>query len=132
MHIRGIRGATTADANTPQAILDATRSLLAEVVRANQVEPNEVAAVFFTATADLNAVYPAEAARQMGWCAVPLLSFADIDVPGSLLRCIRILMLWNTALSQEEVVHVYLRAAEALRPDLRVSPPWRSPVGGDA
>ncbi len=64
MHIRGIRGATTADANTSRAILDATRDLLAEMIRVNQVEPDEIAAVFFTATADLNAAYPAEAAPE--------------------------------------------------------------------
>jgi chorismate mutase len=132
MHIRGIRGATTADANTPGAILAATRDLLAEMVRANEAEPDEVAAVFFAVTPDLNAVYPAEAARQMGWQAVPLLSFADIEVPGSLPRCIRILMLWNTALSQEEIVHVYRRGAETLRPDLRMPSTRESPAVDDA
>jgi len=132
MHIRGIRGATTADANTPQAILDATRDLLAEMIRVNQVEPDEVAAVFFTAATDLTAAYPAEAARQMGWHAVPLLSFADIDVPGALPRCIRVLMLWNTPRTQEEIVPVYLRGAGVLRPDLKTPPVRGSPAGDDA
>ncbi len=131
MHIRGIRGATTSDANTPQAILEVTRALMVEMVRSNQVEPDEVAAVFFTASTDLNAAYPAEAARQMGWHAVPLLSFADIGVPGALPRCIRVLMLWNTPRTQEEIVHVYLRGAEALRPDLKTPVPRRSPAGQD-
>lgn len=131
MHIRGIRGATTSNANAPQAILEVTRALLVEMVRANQVEPDEVAAVFFTATTDLNAAYPAEAARQMGWHAVPLLSFADIDVPGALPRCIRVLMLWNTPRTQEEIMHVYLRGAEALRPDLKAPLPRRSLTGQD-
>ncbi|MDR7518341.1 MAG: chorismate mutase [Armatimonadota bacterium] len=118
MHVRGIRGATTAVANSADAIQDATRELLLAVVRANQVESDEIAAVFFTATPDLNATYPAEAARQLGWQTVPLLSFADLAVPGSLPRCIRVLLLWNTPRAQEEVVHVYLRGAEVLRPDL--------------
>jgi chorismate mutase len=122
MHVRGIRGAITAEANAVEAMLEATRELLAEMVRANEVEPDEIAAVFFAVTPDLNAAYPAEAARQMGWHAVPLLSFADIGVSGALPRCIRILMLWNTPRTQEEVVHVYLRNAEALRPDLKVAP----------
>lgn len=129
MHIRGIRGATTAEANTPQAILDATCELLRAIVRTNHVEPDEVAAVFFTASADLDATYPAEAARLLGWHSVPLLAFADIPVQGSLPRCIRVLVLWNTPRTQGEVVHVYLRDAEALRPDLK-SPPLGGSAGG--
>lgn len=117
MHLRGIRGAATADANTERAIVDATRGLLTEMVRVNQVEPDEVAAIYFTATPDLNAAFPAEAARQMGWDAVALLSSVEIDVPGALARCIRILLLWNTSRTQEEVVHVYLDEAQSLRPD---------------
>jgi chorismate mutase len=119
MHIRGVRGAVTTEANTREAIADAIRELLGEIVRANGVEPDEVAAVFFTATPDLNAAYPAEAARRvLGWTSVPLLSFADIAVPGALPRCLRVLLLWNTPRAQDEIVHVYLRDAVALRPDL--------------
>jgi len=118
MHVRGIRGATTAEANSAQAILDATRELLGEMARANGVSPHEVAAAFFAATPDLTAVYPAEAARRLGWTAVPLLSFVDMDVPGALARCIRVLLLWNTSRAQDEIVHVYLRGATGLRPDL--------------
>jgi chorismate mutase len=118
MHVRGIRGATTAAVNDTPTVLDATRELLTEITRANGVEPDEVAAVFFAVTPDLNAVYPAEAARQLGWTVVPLLSCADIDVPGSVPRCIRVLILWNTPRAQDEIVHVYLRDAAGLRPDL--------------
>jgi chorismate mutase len=118
MHVRGIRGATTAETNSAEAILDATRELLVEMARANGVAPHEVAAAFFAATPDLTAAYPAEAARRLGWTAVPLLSFADIDVPGALGRCIRVLLLWNTSRAQDEIVHVYLRGATGLRPDL--------------
>ncbi len=118
MHIRGIRGATTADDNSEDAILEATRELLVRMAEANNVEPDEIAAILFTATPDLTAAFPAEAARQLRWTSVPLLSATEIAVPGSLPRCIRVLVLWNTARAQEEVVHVYLRGAQALRPDL--------------
>ncbi|MDR7544912.1 MAG: chorismate mutase [Armatimonadota bacterium] len=118
MHVRGIRGATTAETNSAEAILDATRELLVEMARANGVAPHEIAAAFFASTPDLTAAYPAEAARRLGWTAVPLLSFADVDVPGALGRCIRILLLWNTSRAQDEIVHVYLRGATGLRPDL--------------
>ncbi len=117
MHIRGVRGAATAKANTERAIVDATRALLTEMVRVNQLEPDAVAAIFFTVTPDLNAAFPAEAAREMGWDAVALLSGVEIDVPGALARCIRILLLWNTPRTQDEVVHVYLDEAQSLRPD---------------
>jgi chorismate mutase len=118
MHIRGIRGATTADDNSEDAILEATRELLVRMAEANNVEPTEIAAILFTVTPDLTAAFPAEAARQLQWTTVPLLSATEIAVPGSLPRCIRVLVLWNTARAQEEVVHVYLRGAETLRPDL--------------
>jgi chorismate mutase len=122
MHIRGIRGATTAAANSADAILAATRELLEEMVRQNNVEPDEIAAVLFTCTDDLDAAFPAEAGRVLGWHAVPLLTAREISVPGALPRCIRVLILWNTPRSQEEVDHVYLREAEGLRPDLARAP----------
>lgn len=119
MHIRGIRGATTVEDNTGEAILGATRELLARMASANNVEPDELAAVLFTCTADLNAAFPAEAARQLKWQSVPLMSAAEMAVPEGLPKCIRVLMLWNSARSQEQVVHVYLNRAESLRPDLQ-------------
>jgi len=119
MHLRGIRGATTAEANTEDAILDATQELLREMVSANRVEPDEIAALIFTCSPDLSAVFPAEAARQMHWTAVPLLSATEIAVPGSVARCIRVLLLWNTPGTQSEMVHTYLRGAADLRPDLK-------------
>jgi chorismate mutase len=119
VHIRGIRGATTVEDNTGEAILAATRELLSRMASANNVEPDELAAILFTCTSDLNAAFPAEAARQLKWQSVPLMSAAEMAVPGGLPKCIRILMLWNSARSQEEVVHVYLNRAESLRPDLQ-------------
>jgi chorismate mutase len=117
--VRGIRGAVQVEANTPEAILDAARRLITEMVRANGVEPDDVAAVIFTCTSDLNATFPAEAARALGWDRVPLLCSREMEVPGSMPRVLRVLMLVNTTLTQDEVVHVYLGEAERLRPDLR-------------
>lgn len=119
MHIRGIRGAITVDENTEAAILQATVELLQRMAETNGVESDEIAAMVFTSTPDLTAAFPAEAARRMRWTDVPLLSASEIAVPGAVPRCIRVLMLWNTPRSQSEVVHVYLRDAEALRPDLK-------------
>ncbi len=119
MRVRGIRGAVQVEANTPEAILDAARRLITEMVRANGVEADDVAAVIFTCTSDLNATFPAEAARALGWDRVPLLCSREMEVPGSLPRVLRVLMLVNTTLAQDEVVHVYLGEAERLRPDLR-------------
>jgi len=119
MKVRGIRGAVRVEANTRQAIRDAARRLLTEMVRANGVEPDDVAAVIFTCTQDLDAAFPAEAARSLGWDRVPLLCAQEMEVPDSLPQVLRVLMLVNTTLTQEEVVHVYLGEAERLRPDLR-------------
>ncbi len=119
MHIRGIRGATTVEENSEPAVLDATRELLQRLAQDNNVEPDEIAAILFTCTPDLTAAFPAEAARKLQWTNVPLLSATEIGVPDSLPMCIRVLILWNTARSQEEIEHVYLQRATALRPDLR-------------
>ncbi|TMJ01835.1 MAG: chorismate mutase [Bacillati bacterium ANGP1] len=119
MHIRGIRGATTVEENSEPAVLEATRELLGRLAQDNNVEPDEIAAIMFTCTPDLTAAFPAEAARQLQWTHVPLMSATEIGVPDSVPMCIRVLILWNTARSQEEIVHVYLRRATALRPDLR-------------
>jgi len=119
VRVRGIRGAVQVEANTPEAILNAARRLITEMVRANGVEADDVAAVIFTCTSDLNATFPAEAARALGWDRVPLLCSREMEVPGSLPRVLRVLMLVNTTLAQDEVVHVYLGEAERLRPDLR-------------
>ena len=119
MHLRGIRGATTAEANSEDAILNATQELLHEMVSANRVETDEIAALIFTCSPDLTAAFPAEAARQMHWTAVPLLSATEVGLPDGLARCIRVLMLWNTPGTQSEMVHTYLRGAADLRPDLK-------------
>jgi len=130
MHVRGIRGAIIVAANTEHAIFEATRQLLAQIAQANDVDTDEIAAAFFTTTPDLNAAFPAEASRQLGWQNVALMSGTEIDVPGALARCIRVLVLWNTPRSQGEIVHIYLNGAEVLRPDRRARP--RTPAPGRA
>jgi chorismate mutase len=120
MTVRGIRGATVAERNQAEAILSATRALLDELLKANpQLKTEEIASAFFTMTEDLNAAYPAAAARQMGWEAVPLMCSRELSVPDGLERCIRVLLHWNTELPQAAVRHVYLGAAASLRPDLQ-------------
>ena len=120
MRFRGVRGAVTVEVNTEQAILSATHELLREMLRANEIDPDDIAGVFFTVTADLNAAFPAEAGRRLpGWSRVPLMDALEIPVPGSLPRCVRVLMLVNTTRTADEVHHIYLRDAERLRPDLR-------------
>lgn len=119
MPLRGIRGATVVSADQPDVILRATRELLAAILEANpSLEPADLASGLFTLTEDLHAAYPAQAARQMGWVEVPLMCAREIPVPRSLPRCIRVLLHWNTELSQAEIHHVYLGEAARLRPDL--------------
>jgi chorismate mutase len=122
MLCRGIRGAITVDANTSQAVLDATAELLTAMIEANSIRPEDVASVIFTATPDLNAEFPALAARCLGWNDVALLCGQEMAVPGSLAMCLRVLLHVNTDKSADEIAHVYLRGAQALRPDLQLEP----------
>jgi chorismate mutase len=123
MTCRGVRGATTVAHNDREEILQATRELVALMVRQNGINRQDVAAATFTTTIDLDAEFPALAARQLGWSDVPLLCGHEIHVPGSLEKCIRLLVLWNTEKSQGEIQHVYIRGAVRLRPDLCEVPP---------
>jgi chorismate mutase len=120
---RGIRGATTVEENSVEAILAATRELLYIMIRANGIEADDVASAIFTTTTDLNATYPALAARQLGWYDTALLCGHEMDVPGGLPRCVRVLVHWNTTRPPKEIVHVYLRRAKNLRPDRNELPP---------
>jgi len=104
--------------NTSEAILAASKELLQQVVAANEIQVGDIACVLFTMTPDLNAAFPATAAREMGWSQVALLCSHEIDVMGGLPRCLRILMLVNTEKKSEEIVHVYRKGAEVLRADL--------------
>lgn len=119
MAVRGIRGATSVDADVPELILAATRELLEEILRANKIEDfDEIASATFTTAADLTSTFPAEAARAMGMSQVPLLCACEIPVPGSLPCCIRVLLHLNTEKTQKEMLHVYLHEAKQLRPDV--------------
>lgn len=119
MQVRGVRGATTVRVNQADEIVSATRELLEAILAANpRLQAADLASVWFTLTQDLDAAYPAQAARELGWTWVPTLCAVEIPVPGSLPRCIRVLLQWNTDLSQAEIHHVYLKGAVSLRPDL--------------
>jgi chorismate mutase len=122
---RGVRGAITVSNNDEDEILEATRELLQAMIRSNGIEVDDVASVYFTTTADLNATYPAYAARQLGWFDAALMCGHEMNVPGGLPRCIRVLIHWNTTRPAEEIVHVYLREARSLRPDRNNIPPVR-------
>ncbi len=117
--VRGIRGATTVEADRPELILEATRELLETMLDANDVREFEaIASIFFTTTPDLSSTFPAEAARDLGMNLVPLICNQEIPVPGRLERAVRVLMQVNTRKGQAEMRHIYLRRAKSLRPDL--------------
>ncbi|MGQ0637370.1 MAG: chorismate mutase [Planctomycetaceae bacterium] len=119
MAVRGIRGATSVTADTRESVLEATRELLQEILKANEIkEFDDIGSVLFTTTPDLTATFPAEAARELGMQQVPLLCASEIAVSGRLARCIRVLLHLNTERRACEIVHVYLREAKSLRPDI--------------
>ncbi len=119
MAVRGLRGATTVEQNVATEILEATRELLQELLSANGISTyEEIVSAVFTTTPDVNAVFPAEAARSLGMSQVPLLCASEIAVPNSMPRCIRILLHVNTDQPQSAMKHVYLREAKRLRPDM--------------
>jgi chorismate mutase len=116
--VRGIRGAISVERDDPADVLDATERLLADIVAENGIVADDIASALFTLTPDLVSQFPAAAARRMGWIRVPLLNFTEIGVPGGLPRIIRVLLHVNTDKRPDEIVHVYLERARALRPDL--------------
>ena len=122
MPVRGIRGATTATANTAEAITEATEELLRELVQLNDLDPAEIAFAYFTTTPDLNAEFPALAARRLGWLEVPLLCGHDMNVqqpnPRGVAMCVRILLLYNTPRPQATMRFAYMRGAGAIKADL--------------
>jgi chorismate mutase len=118
MLVRGIRGATTVEANSVEAILEATRELLGAMLKANEVDTELVASAFFTTTPDLTAEFPALAARDMVGTNVALMCGHEMNKPGALGMCLRILLHVNTEKPARDIKHVYLRGAKVLRPDL--------------
>ncbi|MBK5188517.1 MAG: chorismate mutase [Gemmatimonadaceae bacterium] len=118
---RAIRGATTVERDAPELIRSATRELLETIVARNGITSADVISAIFTVTHDLTSEFPAHAARELGWLDVPLLCTLEIPVPGSLARCIRVLLHVESSASRADVRHVYLHDARALRPDLAIN-----------
>jgi chorismate mutase len=112
---RGIRGATTAEANTAEDMLEATDEMMRMLIALNDINPEDVASAYFTTTPDLNATFPAVAAREIGWLEVPLICGHEMTVAGSLQKCIRVLLHVNTNKTASEIKHVYLKGARQLR-----------------
>jgi len=120
--MRGIRGATTIETDVKENVLSATRELLEKVFASNpDLKTEDIASAIFTVTQDIISVFPALAARQMGWDQVPMMCAQEIPVPGSLPLCIRVLIHWNTNKTQDAIHHIYLREAKKLRPDINNS-----------
>jgi chorismate mutase len=118
MQVRGIRGAITVDNNSKEEIIEMTKQLLTALKKENNFQIEDMVSVFFSVTPDLNAVFPAQAARELNWNKVPLFDMQEIDVVGSLPKCIRILIQINCQKNQSEITHCYLRGAKILRKDL--------------
>ena len=118
MAVRGIRGATSVEENAREEIISKTEELLHELIRRNGFAAGDIASAIFSVTDDLDAEFPAVAARRLGWLYTPLFCTREIPVPGSLKKCVRVLLHVNSERPQEEMVHVYLYEAKKLRPDL--------------
>jgi chorismate mutase len=117
--IRGVRGAITVDQNTEEVIITATEELFARLIEENHFQPDQVGSIFISTTEDVNATFPAKALRKFeGWTYVPVMCMQEIPVPNSLKMCVRVMMHVNTTKPQEEIIHVYLKGATVLRPDL--------------
>ncbi len=117
--LRGIRGATTVASNEREEIIEQVTELLSAMVTENNIQTEDIGAVIFSSTPDINAAFPAAGARAMGWTEVPLFGTLEIDNPAGVPRCIRVLILWNTDLAQNDVKHIYLKGSAVLRQDLQ-------------
>lgn len=116
--VRAIRGATQLEANTAAAMEAATKELLLEILAQNELTPADLISVFLTVTPDLNAAFPAAYAREVGFQSVPLLCAVEIDVPGALARVLRVMIHCNTEQNSDQISHIYLHGAKALRRDI--------------
>jgi chorismate mutase len=120
MQVRGIRGATSVEEDAPAVVVEATRELLEAILTSNGLDDyDDIISAVFTTTPDLTSVFPAEAARSLGMNRVPLLCASEIAVANAMPRCIRVLLHVNSTRKPEEIVHVYLREARKLRPDMQ-------------
>ena len=127
VRMRAIRGATTVACDDPGLVADAVCEMLTAIMSENGIETDEIVSAWFTTTPDLRSVFPAAAARSMGWTDIPMMCASEIDVAGAQPRCIRVMLHVERAVGAAPVRHVYLREAVALRPDL-----CRGPVGEGA
>ena len=118
MAVRGVRGATTVESNTKIEIISKTREMLESILEKNNIPVEEIASAIFSVTDDIDAEFPAVAARELGWIYTPLFCTREIPVSGSLKNCIRVILHVNTGMKQQEMMHVYLHGAKKLRPDL--------------
>jgi chorismate mutase len=118
---RGVRGATTASANTAEDILEATQEMVTALITLNDLSSYDIASAIFTTTTDLTAMFPAMAARSFGWTEVPMICSHEMAVPGALTRAVRVLVNVNTTKSPSEIRHVYLKGARQLRPEWGIS-----------
>jgi chorismate mutase len=116
--VRAVRGATTVESNNADEIIKETGELLKKIIEENSIKTDDIISAFFSVTRDLDAVFPAVAARQLGWTNIALMCTNEIDVPGSLEKCIRVLIHFNTDKKNEEMKYIYLKQAKSLRPDL--------------
>lgn len=118
--IRGIRGATTVNENKHDEIISKSLEMLQDLVVTNNINADDVVSVYFTVTADIDDAFPAKSLRRLeGWTYVPVMCMREIPVPGSLERCIRIMVTVNTGKAQKEIQHIYHYNAKKLRPDLK-------------
>jgi len=118
MSVRAIRGATQARGNSAEAISEATRELISEILKANNLTPDDVISVLFTASPDLDASFPAAAVRELGFADTPLICAVEIDVPGALERTIRAMVHIQSSRAKNEIAHIYLHGAKVLRTDI--------------
>jgi chorismate mutase len=121
--VRGVRGAITVEKDQGDLILDKTKVLLSQLFLANEIQPDDVASIFFSLTPDLHKAFPAVAARQLEWNDVPLFCMQELDIEGALPHCIRVLIHWNTDKAAQQIQHLYLEGAKVLRPDLSKAEP---------
>ena len=118
--LRGIRGATTVHNNTKSNILEETKILITHMMKLNNVKPEDIASIFFSVTKDLDATFPAKAARELNLSFTPLLCLNEMDMPTGITKCVRILMHVNTSLTQQDIHPVYLNDAVSLRPEFAI------------
>ncbi|PSL41973.1 chorismate mutase [Planomicrobium soli] len=117
--IRGVRGAITVTKDHPDEILQETKKLVLEMIKANNIDPEEVASVIISTTPDVSSAFPAKAVRTLeNWTYVPVMCTHEMNVPGSLPLCIRVMMHVNTEQSQKDIQHIFMNEAVKLRPDL--------------